>query len=175
MVEKCLWGGGGLGRPRRALAALALSLLAAGCYSYTEVSPAAVPPGSFVRLTLDPGARVDAAGEALEEGRRSVQGRLMETSSAETLRFSVALPKPDPRLASQGFRSTVSVPVADVQRAEARSLDKGRTGLVIGGGVLGAYLITKWAFNVLDPGPDGGDATSPGADNARFVLFRLRW
>ncbi|MDP2955110.1 MAG: hypothetical protein Q8N53_01705 [Longimicrobiales bacterium] len=174
MVERCLHGGGGLGRPRRALTALALSALASGCYSYTEVSPAAVPPGSYVRLTLEPTARVDAAGEALLEGTRSVRGRLVEGSSAETLRFSVALGGGDPRVASRGLRSSVAVPTADVSRLEVRQLEKGRTGALIGASGFVAYLVTKWAFNVLDPSSDPSDGGG-GTDNARFVLFRLGW
>lgn len=174
MVEKCLHGGGGLGRPRRALTVVALSLLASGCYSYTEVSPAAVPPGSYVRVTLIPRARVDEVSEALLEGTRSVHGRLVEGSSAETFRFSVALRNAEPGLASRGLRSTVAVPVADVERAEVRHLDKGRTGVFIGAGGFAAYLVTRWAFNVLDPSSDPSDGGG-GTDNAGIVLFRLRW
>lgn len=174
MAEKCFEGGGGFGRSHRALTVLALSLLASGCYSYTEVSPAAVPPGSYVRVSLDPGARVDAAGQELLEGTRSVHGRLMEGSSAETLLFSVALSNGDPRLASRGLRSTVSVPVADLERVEVRHLEKGRTGALIGAGGFVAYIVTKWAFNVLDPSSDPSDGGG-GVDNAGIVLFRLRW
>jgi hypothetical protein len=174
VVEKGLHGGGGLGRPRRALAALALSLLAAGCYSYTEVSPAAVPPGSYVRVSVDPGAIVQVGGMPLQDGTRTLRGRLMEGSSNETLLFSVPLVGVDPRLADRGLRSTVSVPVADVRRAELRRLDKGRTGALIGGGGVVALLLTRWAFNVLDPAGDDGPP-GPPANNARWVLFRLRW
>jgi len=151
-----------------------MGLLASGCYSYTEVSPAAVPPGSYVRLTLDRAARVDSAGEALLDDTRTVRGRLVEGSSAETLRFSVALRNPDPLAGSRGLRSTVAVPVADVQRAEVRHLDKGRTGVMVGASGIAAYFLTRWAFDVIlpnkEPGDDGG-----GTDNARVVLFRLGW
>ena len=175
MVEKCLCGGGGLGRPRRALTALALSLVASGCYSYTGVSPAAVPPGSSVRVTVTPSATVGVGANPLPEGTRSLTGKLMEGSTNQTLLLSVALGKGDPRLASRQLRSTVTVPMADVQRLELRRMEKGRTALLIGGGTLGAYLITTWAFNVLDPSSDPSDGGGGGVDNARLVLFRLRW
>ncbi|HSW28750.1 MAG TPA: hypothetical protein VLH75_04555 [Longimicrobiales bacterium] len=175
MVEKCLGGGGGFGRPRQALTALALSLLASGCYSYTGVSPAAVPPGSSVRVTVTPGAAVGVGANPLPEGTRSLSGKLMEGSTNQTLLLSVALGKGDPGASSRQLRSTVTVPMADVQLLELRRMEKGRTALLIGGGTLGAYLITTWAFNVLDPSSDPSDGGGGGVDNARFVLFRLSW
>lgn len=175
MVEKGLQRGGGLGRPRLTLTALALSLLASGCYSYTVVSPAAVPPGSEVRLTVSPQANIGVSSDLLPQGNRSLRGRLMEGSTGETLRLSVPVARGDAGMASRQLRSAVSVPMADVQQVELRRFEKGRTGAVAGGGLLASYIILRWAFNVLDPSPDGGDATPPGADNARFVLFRLSW
>lgn len=175
MVEKGLEGGGGLGRPHRALTALALSLFAAGCYSYTEVSPAAVPPGSTVRVTVAPTSTVGVGAEPVPEGPRALTGRLMEEASSEALRLSVPLGKGDPGASTRQLRSTVMVPVADVRRVELRQFDRGRTALLIGGGTLGAYVISAWAFNVLDPSSDPGDQGGGGVDNARIVLFRLRW
>lgn len=175
MAEKDVRGGGGLGRPRRALAALALSLLATGCYSYTEVSPAAVPPGSYVRVRVEPRADVQVGGMPLQDETRTFRGRLMEGSSNEKLLFSVPLSGVDPRLADRGLRSTVSVPVADVQRLELRELEKGRTAALIGGGGVVAFFVTRWAFNVLDPSSDSSDGGGGGVDNAGWVLFRLRW
>ncbi|NJD17999.1 MAG: hypothetical protein FIA95_01755 [Gemmatimonadetes bacterium] len=175
MVEKCLCGGGGLGRPRRALTALALCLVAAGCYSYTGVSLAAVPPGSVVRVTVTPGATVQVGAEPLAEGKRSLQGRLMEGSSSQTLLLSVPLGKGDPGLASRQLRSKVTLPMTDVQRLELRRFEKGRTALLMGGGTLGAFLITTWAFIVLDPSSDPNGGGGGGVNNAGIVLFRLRW
>lgn len=174
MVEKCLEGGGGRGRPRLTLTALALSLLASGCYSYTEVSPAAVPPGSTVRVSLNPRADIGVGADPLPVGTRLLRGRLVEGSSSETLRLSVALGEGDPGLSSRGLRSTVAVPMVEVERVEVRRLEKGRTAALVFGGGLGAYLVTEWAFKVLDPSSDTNDGGG-GPDNARLVLFRLRW
>ncbi len=175
MAEKCRCGGGGLGRPRRTLTALALGLLVSGCYSYTEVSPAAVPPGSFVRVTVAPTSNVGVGAEPVPEGPRALSGRLMEGTSSEALRLSVPLGKGDPGLSSRQLRSTVTLPMADVRRVELRRFEKGRTALLVGGGTVGAYIITTWAFNVLDPSSDPNDGGGGGVDNARIVLFRLRW
>jgi len=174
VAERGLGGGGGLGRPRRALTALALSLAVAGCYSYTEVSPAAVPPGSTVRVTVAPTSTVGVGAEPLPEGPRALSGRLMEGTSSGALRLSVPVGKGDPGASARQLRSTVTVPMADVRRVELRRFERGRTAALVGGGGLGAYLIATWAFNVLDPSsdPNGGGG---GVDNARVVLFRLRW
>jgi len=175
VAEQGLCGGGGLGRPRLTLAALALSLVASGCYSYTEVSPAAVPPGSEVRVGVGPQAGVRVGADPLPEGTRSLRGRLMEGGSAETLLLSVAVGRGEPGVATRQLRQTVSVPWGDVERLEVRRLEKGRTAALIGGGGLAAAVVTAWAFNVLDPSPGPSDGGGGGVDNAGVVLFRLRW
>jgi len=173
VAEKCLKGGGGFGRPRRALAALALSLLAAGCYAYTEASPAAVPPGSNVRLRVDPRATL-SAGETPLDTERPIRARLLEGSTAERLLCSVALGSGDPLSASRGLRGTVSIPITDVERLEVRHLERGRTAAAVGAGVLLGFVVLDWAFNILNPSEAPNDDTG-GVDNARVMLFRWRW
>ena len=175
MAEQGLCGGGGLGRPRLTLAALALSLVASGCYSYTEVSPAAVPPGSEVRVSVRPDADVGVGSDPLPDGPQRLRGRLMGESSAETLRLSVPVGRGEPGVATRQLRQTVSVPMADVLRVELRRFEKGRTAAAIAGGGVAAAIVTVWAFNVLDPSPGPSDGGGGGVDNARLVLFRLRW
>jgi hypothetical protein len=126
-------------------------------------------------VTLTPGATVGVGANPLPEKTRSLTGKLMEGSTNQTLLLSVPLGKGDPGLASRQLRSSVTVPMADVQRLELRRFEKGRTALLIGGGTVGAYILTTWAFNVLDPSSDTSDGGGGGVDNARFVLFRLRW
>jgi hypothetical protein len=152
-----------------------LSLVASGCYSYTDVSPAAVPPGSTVRVTVAPTSTVGVGAEPLPEGPRALAGRLLEGTSNEALRLSVPLGKGDPGLSARQLRTTVTVPMADVRRVELRNLDRKRTALLIGGGTLGAYLITTWAFDILDPSSDPNEGPGTVVNNARLVLFRLRW
>ena len=60
-------------------------------------------------------------------------------------------------------------------RLSRKSPEKRRTALLIGGGTVGAYLITRWAMDVLDPSSDTNNGPGGGVDNAQLVLFRLRW
>ena len=174
MAEKCCKGGGGLRRPRRALTVLALTLLASGCYAYTEVSPAAVPPGSSIRLRLAPRVQSSVGEMPLPDGQRVIRGRLLQGSSADTLLCSVALSNGDPLVPSRGLRGTVSVPVADVERLEVRRLEKGRTAIVVTTGALLGFAVLEWAFNITNANEQGGDDPG-GVNNARVVFFRLRW
>ena len=166
--------GGGSRRPRRALTALALSLLTAGCYAYTEVSPAAVPPGSNVRLRVDSRVQLSVGEIPLPDGGRLIRGKLLQGSSSDTLLCSVALSNSGPLTPLRGLRGTVSVPVADVERLEVRRLQKGRTAAAVTTGALLGFAVLEWAFNVTKPNKEGGD--DPGeVNNARVVLFGFRW
>ncbi len=80
--------GGGDSRPRRALTALALSLLTAGCYAYTEVSPAAVPPGSSVRLRVDSRVQLSVGETPLPDGGRLIR---REAAAGELLGHAALL------------------------------------------------------------------------------------
>ena len=174
MAEKCFKGAGGLGRLRRALTVLALSVLASGCYAYTQVSPAAAPPGSSVRLRVDPRVPLSVGEMPLPDGGRVIRGKLLQGSSSDTLLCSVPLSNGDPLTPLRGLRGTVSVPVADVERFEVRRLQKGRTAATVATGALLGFAVLEWAFNITNPNKEGGDEPG-GVNNARVELFRLRW
>jgi len=174
VAERCLRGGGGFGRPRRAITILALTLLASGCYTYREVSPAAVPPGSSVRLRVDPRAQLSVGETPLPDGGRVIRGKLLPGGSADTMLCSVALSNGDPLTPLRGLRGTVSVAVADVDRLEVRRLQKGLTAAAVTTGALLGLVVLDWAFNITNPNEGPGDGGG-GADNARIPLFRLTW
>ena len=164
----------GLGCSRRTLTVLALTVLASGCYSYTEVSPAAVPPGSNVRLRVAPRVPLSVGETPLPDGGRMLRGKLLQGSSADTLLCSVALSNGDPATPLRGLRGTVAVPVTDVQRLEVRRLQKGLTAAAVTTGALLGFAVLEWAFNITNPNEEGGDDPG-GVNNARVELFRLRW
>lgn len=166
-------GGGGC-RPRGALRALALSLVfASGCHAYADVSPAAAPPGSDVRLRLAPGSAVGVGTMPMPDDGRLLLGKVVAGTSADRLLLAVAVEPGEPGSPSLGLRSTVTVPVSEVERMEVRRLQKRRTAVAVGVGALLAYVATDWAFNVSNPNKPG--SVPGGENNARLVRFRLRW
>lgn len=167
-------GRGGRCRPGLVLIALALSLPGAACYTYTQVSPAAVVPGSSVRVRIAAQAALPPGTVPRADGTRMVQGTLLRGSSADTLVCAVPLTDGDPIAGSRGLSGTALVPVADVERVEVRHLQKGRTAAVLGAGTLLGLAVVRWAFDVTLPSKQGGEQPG-GGNNARRVLLQLRW
>ena len=166
--------GSGLGRSRRPHMGVALSLLfLSGCYAYAEVSPAAVPPGRDVRLRLARGTEVSLGTIPVLDDGGPLEGQVVDGTTPERLLLSVALGPGQPGNVGLGLRSTVAIPMPDVARMEVRRLQRGRTAAAVGLGAVLAYAVTEWAFNVSNPGKEGGSPN--GGDNALIAVFRLRW
>ena len=169
--------GSGLGRSRRGLrrilaAAMAAAALA-GCYDYAPVEPAAVPPGSHVRIRVDPSTRLETGAFQIN-GNATVRGRLLAGLSPDTLLCSVMIDAPLPGSASRGLRETLSLPMSAVDRVEVRTLDRKRTALLVGGGVALAFVLVDAAFDIR-PGREGSDEGDGGIDNAVVMtLLTLR-
>jgi hypothetical protein len=151
---------------------LALSLAAAGCYSYTEVSPAAVPPGSDVRLRVARGSALSVGTRQVPDDGRPLRGKVLPGTSADTLLFSVALGPGEPGNPSLGLRGMVPIPMSDVELVEVRRLEKARTWAFVGVGALLGLVVLDWAFDVTNADKPGSEPG--GADNAAIVRFRLR-
>ena len=166
-------GRGGLSHPRPILLALAFSLAAPACYTYTQVSPAAVAPGSSVRLRTASQAAPTMGTVPLPEGGRVIEGRLLPGSSPDTLVCAVPLSNGEPLAWSRGLRGTVLVPVAEVERLEVRRLQKGRTAAVVATGAVLGLVVLKWAFDVALPTNQGGGEPG-GGNNMRSALLQLR-
>ncbi len=173
MAEKRSNGGGARVRAGRALVALALGLPPGACYTYTQASPAAVAPGSSVRLRTASRGALTTRSVPLPEGRRIIQGSLLRGSSPDTLVCAVALGDDEPLAWSRGLRGTVLVPVAEVDRLEVRHLQKGRTAALVGGGAVLGLAVLQWAFDVTLPSKQGRD-DSGGGNNMRRALLQLR-
>ncbi len=154
--------------------ALAFSLAAPACYTYTQVSPAAVAPGSSVRLQTASQAALTLGTVPLPEGGRIIQGTLLSGSSPDTLVCAVPLSNGEPLASSRGLRGTVLVPVAAVERLEVRRLQKGRTAAVVATGAVLGLVVLKWAFDVSLPSKQGSEPAG-GGNNMRGALLRLRW
>ncbi len=160
-------------RAGRALAALALGLSVPACYTYTPVSPAAVAPGSSVRLRTAAGASPTMGSLPLPQGGRVIEGTVLPGSSPDTLVCAVPLGDGEPLAWSRGLRRTMLVPVAGVDRLEVRHLQKGRTAAVVATGAVLGLVVLRWAFNVSLPSVQGrGDPG--GGNNMRGAVLPLR-
>ncbi len=167
MTEKRIPGRRGGRRTGPALLALALSVLGSGCYTYTQISPAAVPPGSSVRMSV--------VATPPAEGQRQIKCRLLPRTSPDTLLCAIRLSGVDGSLtSSQGLYSTELVPLAAVQRIEVRRLQKGRTAAALAAATVLGIVVVDWAFGVILPNKEGGGDPG-GVNNSRLGLFHLRW
>lgn len=165
--------GGGFRRPHLIALAAAIQLALAGCYNYTRVEPGAVPPGSDVRIRVDRDVPLSVGAIPLRDGGGVLRGKLVRGPSTDTLFCDVLLGTPIDGEVSRGLRGTVSIPAGAVESVEVRGLDVLRTGGLVGGGVLLAWVIVDNAFDIHN-GKEGTDP-SGNVDNARITLFRLRW
>jgi len=164
--------GSGSGRSRRALAAVLSAAVLAGCYTYVPVEPAAVPPGSDVRIRAD--RSFPAEGSSIQpNGGGVIRGRLVESFSPDTLLFSVALMPEATDVASRGLRSVLAIPTSAVTGVEMRRLSRGRTGLVVGASTVLAAALLDAAFDIR-PGREGSD-DGGGIDEAVIPLLRIRF
>ena len=173
MARRSDLGGGGFGRPHLIALALIAQLGLGGCYNYTRVEPGAVPPGSDVRISVARGVPLSVGTNSFREDGGVVEGKLLQGPSSDSLICDVLLDAPVDGGASRGLRGTVSIPAGAVESVEVRSLDKLRTGGLIGAGVVLAWVIVENSFDIHNA-KEGTDP-SGNVDNARITLFRLAW
>ncbi len=174
VTERHTRGRGGRRRSGLVLIALAFSLPGAACYTYTQVSPAAVAPGSSVRVRTAAQGAPALGSIPSPEGGRVIEGRLLPRSSPDTLACAVPLGNGEPLAWSHGLVGTVLVPVAGVERLEVRHLQKGRTAALIGTAAVIGVAVLKWAFDVSLPSKPGSEPPG-GGNNMRGALLQLRW
>jgi hypothetical protein len=149
----------------RLLAAIALPLLAGGCYQYVTIGPSSAAPTYDVRLTLT-AAGASSLAPTLGRSTTGVEGRILGvTDSAYRLAVSSTL-KPDAEDPTSVTRmvwagESVSIPRITVAGVEQRSLDHRRTAMAIGAatvlGILAAKLIVH---GIGSSGGESGDGTS---------------
>ena len=135
---------------RRALAIVLLSTLsAAGCYTYTPISPASVTPDMTIR--------VDSRSGAVQN---RVEGRVSEVGQ----RSLVLLPETRP-----GHDTTPrTLLLTDIRSIDARRFNSTRTMLMVGGGV----AMGIGALFLADGNP--GDTRGPGGGGDFNILPYLR-
>lgn len=153
-------------------ALLSVLPLLAGCYAYAPIEPAAVRPGTGVRV------RVSAAGAdriapllGASDARR-LSGRLVDTR-ADTMIVEVpSVRQTSLAGAMEPLHQRVSIPRSDLLELETRRLDRLRTTAVAGSAVI---IVAVIAINALEKDhASGGTPPGGGGNEVRIPLLRVR-
>lgn len=140
------------------LAILALTVLP-GCYRLTPVDGGAPDAGTKVRLDLTDAGSVQLApliGPRID----ALEGRAIEVSdSVLVLAVTEAVQRNGVTVPWTNER--VRVPLQAVDRMRARELDRGRTWLVSGAGVVGLFLMSR----AIDLGQGDRSIPARGGNN----------
>jgi hypothetical protein len=140
------------------LPVLALTVLS-GCYRLTPVDGGAPDAGTEVRLDLTDAGSVQLApliGPRID----ALEGRAIEVSdSALVLAVTGAVQRNGVIVPWTNER--VRVPLQAVDRIRTRELDRGRTWLVSGAGVVGLFLVSR----AIDLGQGDRNIPARGGDN----------
>ena len=142
-------------------------LLAPGCYSYVPTDLSLVPPGENLRLLVTrAGSEEVARIMDSDELRPTVRGQFVSREGPSLL-LQIPVSR-DPEGIRQNINQIVRIPEGEVLTADRRQFDRGKTALIVAGGVaVGALLIQQ----IFDTFQDGGDS---GTDPDLYIgLFRI--
>lgn len=147
-------------------------LLTAACYSYQPARRESIPLGSSVRVRLS----ADAADQLEADGlgnARLLDGVLLQNGGENLLLDTNAGPgMPGQRV----LRQRLTIPVAGVTEIELKQLDRMKTGVAIGAGVVvvGTVIVAQLAGGFgrdEDPGPEPGELRVPLPIGFRIFAF----
>jgi hypothetical protein len=145
-----------------------------GCYTYQPIAPAAAPPGTEVRAVI-----TGAASDRVAPLIGSLDTRVLVGNVIENANGTMTLEVPTgamPNVAETVVRLHARVPIVptDLVGLERRTLDKGRTALLVGGIAAGVATGVGLALKAAaDPAP-GKLPTDPPPIN-RIPLFQIRF
>lgn len=148
-----------IGDRMRVAGLLPLLLLTTGCYSYVPTAADTLRPGTDVRARLSP-AGVATLAEAVPSAPRVVEGKVVERGDGGLL-LEVPATTFERGVRLETLHQRVRIAEKDILEVELKRLDRGRTGLVVAGGVAAAVV----TFLQLrgDPG-EGEQRPGPGTD-----------
>jgi hypothetical protein len=155
------------------LAVLSVALVASGaCYRYVETSPAALAPGSDVRVQVTRERAIELEEFLDQDDPREFEGEVISDAPPEAIRLSVPFQGVEAGSARRGFNTFVDIPLGDFEGIQLREFDWLRTGGLVGASALVAAAVIEAFFDPFD-GDEGGD---PGdIDAAILTLFEIRW
>jgi len=141
----------------RTLALLCGTSMLGGCYTYTTVSPAAVPVGSDVRAHVT-AAAADRASTVLGYRSTTLEGRLMGRQPDGQILVRVHGQTYSAGGQTRRFYQRLALTPADVLDVQTRKLNMMRTGGLVAVGVAALVLIVKSALS----GQTGGTLVTTG-------------
>jgi len=157
----------------RSFRLLPLGIALGACYSYVPVErPATIPEGASIRARVTPTASQRIAPLLGLEQARVVDGSLVQRNGDAMVVEVSTTTSVGVGTAVQTLHQRVALAPSDVTEVETRTLDRAKTGIVVG--VLAAGAIAL-AANYLksDPGVDRPPTGSPPEN--RIPLLRLRF
>jgi len=129
---------------------LAVFFGVSGCYSYHVVPVNEVAPGQEVRIRIS-AAEAVRLGELIDRGDRSLDGRLLENTDSQVVLGISSVAQTTALTAVQDpsgqLFQRIAVPREGLLELEVRTLDKKRTGIVVG---LLAAISATVAYTQLD-------------------------
>jgi len=145
-----------------------------GCYTYQPITPAAAPPGTEVRAVI-----TGAASDRVAPLIGSLDTRVLVGNVIENDNGTMTLEVPTgamPNVAETVVRLHARVPImpTDLVGLERRKLDKGRTGLLVGGIAAGVATGVALALKAAADPEAGKLPTDPPPIN-RIPLFQIRF
>jgi hypothetical protein len=151
---------------------LLLALTLGACMAHTPTRIHLAPPGSQVRVTVDPDLASEGTAFLVDLMGPALRGTLLEnqvsSEGIRTLLLMVPAPEGTGSAGGEALGQRVRVQEREVLSVDIRSLDRTRTGLAVGVGAAAVAL----AVAAIASGRAGGSAEGPpsGPDQWRGSL-----
>jgi len=156
----------------RSLRAIAACGLLSGCYTYTPLDVANAGPQANVRARLSAPAAARISPSLGNGDSRMLSGVVVD-KAANALTLEVSSVPVGTATAQQGLFQRVTIAPTDIVELETRTLDKQRTGLLVGAAVVGAGVITAAIIHGQSTGANS--PTEPPSNFLRRVAFTFRF
>jgi hypothetical protein len=160
-------------RVRLATATCLAPLLVAGCYTYASIDPAAVRPGTGVRVRVSSAAAERLAPLLGTGDARVLSGQLVDVRTDTMIVQVPTVVQAAVGSSLETLHQRLSIPRSELLELETRRLDRVRTGLVAGSTALlvgGVIVAATKGDRGSDRGPGDG-----GGPEARLPLIGFRF
>lgn len=152
---------------QKRFAILFMPALVAGCYTYTPIEASQVTPGMQVRARVTANT-ADRLSSSLG-GEQRVMSGVVTGKQGGGLTIEVPTVPMGNVNAQQGLYQQIALAPSDVLELESKTINRQRTGLLIGAGVVAVGIA---AATLASGRSSGADAVPP--DQGEFLIGLLR-